>query len=88
MDLERTDILIDVCTKLLEMRVGDRPRISSIKKRAEEGKILYQLDKKYLERLCQYIKYESQPQPPPQAQPRPQQNQASSFCGACGYGVN
>ena len=83
MDLERKETLIEVCTKILGMRMGDRVRIENIRKRAEEGKILYQLDKKYLERLSQYIKYEPESQSRPQTQSRPQQNQ-SSFCGACG----
>ena len=79
MNLERKETLIEVCTKLLEMKVGDRPRIMGIKKRAEEGKILYQLDKKYLERLTVYIRYEEEPKKIEPSTTQPQKKLAESY---------
>ena len=99
MDLERKELLIQLCTKLLEAKIGDRPRIIIIKKRAEEGKILYQLDKKYLERMAQYTKFEAlEPTttpPPKQVQPeaynKPFQTPSEpnyGLCSNCGNPIN
>jgi hypothetical protein len=96
MPLERKDTIIQICKKLLEMNIGDKPRITVIKERTEEGKILHQLDKKYLEKMAAYIKFEA-PEPaktPPQKQTpsdKPHQSEQPpnphrkfNFCGMCG----
>ena len=95
MDLERKEILIELCEKLLDMRMGDKPRITTIMKRAQEGKILYELDKKYLEKKAAYIKFEtSEPEPQPEPQPEPHhfdqplqdtsQQKNDCLCETCG----
>lgn len=103
MDLEHKEILIELCEKLLEMRMGDKSRIAIIMKRAEEGKILYELDKKYLENKAQYIKFETsepvskpplkQQQPELQSDSLDQPQQATSqqkndcLCETCGQKI-
>ena len=63
MDINKTSTLIAVCEKLLKMKLGDRGRIETIKARAEQGRILYELDKKYVEKMAAYIKYEDESKP-------------------------
>jgi hypothetical protein len=57
-DLNKPSTIIAVCTKLLKMKIGDRQRIESIRARAEQGRMVYQLDLKYVEKMVVYIKFE------------------------------
>ena len=61
MDVNKASTLIAVCKKLLKMKLGDKARLQTIKARAEQGRILYELDKKYVEKMAAYIKYENEP---------------------------
>ena len=45
-ELNKSPVLIAVCTKLLKLKVGDKQKIEIIKARAEQGRITYELDKK------------------------------------------
>tara|TARA_Y100000590_G_scaffold219940_1_gene249030 strand:- start:174 stop:836 length:663 start_codon:yes stop_codon:yes gene_type:complete len=57
-DLNKPSTIIAVCTKLLKMKIGDKQRIESIRARAEQGRMVYQLDLKYVEKMAVYIKFE------------------------------
>ena len=53
-DLNQLSVLIEVCTKLIKMRVGDKNKLQVIKARAELCRIIPQLDLKYVEKLMNY----------------------------------
>jgi len=78
------------------MKVGDRNKLQVIKARAEQGRITYELDRKYVEKLMAYYNYDEPPpqqkpyQSPPQQkpyQPPPQQNNPNS-CSTCGNQIS
>ena len=71
MDVNKTSTLIAVCERLLKMKLGDKARLQTIKARAEQGRVLYALDKKYVEKMAAYIKYEEIPQESPPPRPEP-----------------
>ena len=71
MDVNKTSTLIAVCERLLKMRLGDKARLQTIKARAEQGRVLYALDKTYVEKMAAYIKYEEIPQESPPPRPEP-----------------
>ena len=71
MDVNKTSTLIAVCERLLKMKLGDKSRLQTIKARAEQGRVLYALDKKYVEKMAAYIKYEDIPQESPPRRPEP-----------------
>ena len=71
MDVNKTSTLIAVCERLLKMRLGDKARLQTIKARAEQGRVLHALDKKYVEKMAAYIKYEEIPQESPPPKPEP-----------------
>ena len=56
------------------MKVGDKNKLKVIKARAEQGRITYQLDIKYVEKLMAYYNYNEEPSPPqkPYQAPPPQ----------------
>ena len=73
------------------MKVGDRHKLEIIKARAEQGRITYQLDQKYVEKLMIYYNYNepTPPQKPYQAPPPQKPYQApppntSNSCNSCG----
>ena len=92
MDINKTSTVIAVCEKLLKMRLGDKTRLQTIMARAEQGRVFHALDKKYVEKMAAYIKYEEIPEerPPPRPEPvveevvPPKPMQKSSFCSGCG----
>ena len=88
MNLDNPSTLIAICAELLKRKLGEKTRIETIKARAEQGRILHQLDKKYIEKMAVYIKYEEpieETPPPPQATPPPSPRQGrDSFCVNCG----
>jgi hypothetical protein len=88
-NLDNPSTLIAICTELLKRKLGEKTRIETIKARAEQGRILHQLDKKYIEKMAVYIKYEEPieetPSPPPQeTPPSPPRQGGNSFCSNCG----
>jgi hypothetical protein len=82
------------------MKVGDKNKLKVIKARAEQGRITYQLDQKYVEKLMIYYNYNepTPPQKPYQAPPPQKPYQApppqkpyqappsntSNSCSSCG----
>jgi len=60
------------------MKVGDRNKLQVIKARAEQGRITYELDRKYVEKLMAYYNYD---------EPPPQQNNPNS-CSTCGNQIS
>tara|TARA_Y100001934_G_C12026683_1_gene619378 strand:+ start:50 stop:706 length:657 start_codon:yes stop_codon:yes gene_type:complete len=83
-ELNKSPVLIAVCTKLLKLKVGDKQKIEIIKARAEQGRITYELDKKYIEKFMAYYIIDEPPQQPPQQPPQPSTN----FCKSCGTQVS
>ena len=73
------------------MKVGNKHKLEVIKARAEQGRITYQLDQKYVEKLMIYYNYNepTPPQKPYQAPPPQKPYQApppntSNSCNSCG----
>ncbi|HJJ23653.1 MAG TPA: zinc ribbon domain-containing protein [Nitrosopumilus sp.] len=91
-DLNQLSVLIEVCTKLIKMRVGDKNKLQVIKARAELGRIIPQLDLKYVEKLMNYYDYSEPPtsqkpyQAPQSQKPyqAPRLPNASNSCNSCG----
>ena len=65
------------------MKIGDKQKLQVIKARAEQGRITYELDKKYVEKLAAYVKYE---EPQTSYQNTPSQNTSNS-CSKCGASI-
>ena len=64
------------------MKVGDKNKLKVIKARAEQGRITYQLDQKYVEKLMIYYNY-NEPTPPQKPYQAPPSNTSNS-CSSCG----
>lgn len=94
MNINSSNVLIAVCNKLLKMGLGDRTRINMIKARAEQGRIVPQLDRKYIEKLAEYAKLTPEPQPISEQSPsdltittdsEPKiSTNVNKFCTSCG----
>ena len=65
------------------MKIGDKQKLQVIKARAGQGRITYELDKKYVEKLAAYVKYE---EPQTSYQNTPSQNTSNS-CSKCGASI-
>ena len=75
-DFDKPSTLTAICVVLLKMKLGEKARIENIKARAEQGRILHQLDKKYIEKLAAYIKYE-EPKEKPESITSPEEPQST-----------
>ena len=65
------------------MKIGDRQKLEVIKARAEQGRMTYELDKKYVEKLAGYVNYE---EPQTSYQNTSSQNTSNS-CSECGASI-
>ena len=66
------------------MKVGDKNKLKVIKARAEQGRVTYALDIKYVEKLMAYYNYNEVPLSPQKQYQAPPPQNTSNSCSSCG----